>query len=65
MTDRASIIARVINAFTNGKLPMSIKVDNVERDYDTIYERLFRLGKTDKIGMSTEKDRGLLWFRKR
>jgi hypothetical protein len=43
--------------------PFYIKVDNIDRDYELIYESLYRRGGTKWIGMSRDGDK--IWFRRK
>ena len=65
MTDRKGIVKLAIEMFLSGKLPFSVKVNDLDRDKEKISLGLLKSGFSKKIGMSTEKDKGLVWFRKR
>jgi hypothetical protein len=39
--------------------------DNIDRNFELVYERLYRKKKTKIIAMSKEKDKNLIWFRLR
>jgi len=47
------------------KLPFSVKADNLRTDYTWFNKKIMKEGGSDSVGMSREKDRGLLWFHKR
>jgi len=58
-----SLVRKIINGKV--KLPLSIKTDNLRTDYTWFNKKIMKEGGSDSVGMSREKDRGLLWFHKR
>jgi len=62
MTDRAAVVKQVKEA---KKLPISIPVDNIQKDYTAIYKRLRRAGVSYDVGISKDPFKSLLWFWKR
>ena len=66
MRNRKSIIHKVLKADIKNKLPISFEVaGNITTEHWLLSKMLRRLGKQKDIGMSTEPDKNLLWFRRR
>jgi hypothetical protein len=64
LTDRAKIFQFVLEAHSQNRLPLYVEVDNIENDYRSIYKMLLREGLTNEIGMSMERYRNTIWFRR-
>lgn len=62
MQNRVNIIQKLINGVN---LPHQEKVENLDRDYKSIYKFMERLGLNKDIGMSKDKDRSAIWFRRK
>lgn len=66
MNGRLSIVHRVIQAYIKDKLPISAEIDgNLTTEHKLISKIIRRMGKNKNIGISTEPDRNLLWFRRK
>lgn len=61
---RLSIIRLVLKVASLGLLPISIMVDDVEKEHNN-YDRLMRRRGIKDIGISEDKDKGALWFHKK
>lgn len=59
---RNDIIELVLNA---NRFPFSVPSEQIDSDFDLIYKMLFRRGLTNRIGMTKERDKNLIWFRLR
>ena len=57
--DRRSILDGIIK---QNKFPTSVKSDNIKSDQNLFHKMLRVRGKNKEIGVSTEKDKNLLWF---
>lgn len=66
MKNRLNIIHKVLQANIKNGLPISFEIDgNINTEHWLLSKMLRRLGKQKEIGMSTEPDRKLVWFRRR
>lgn len=66
MKSRQTIIHKVLQAFLEDKLPISIKTEgNLKSEQKLLSKMLLRRGKNNDIGMSIEPARKLIWFRRR
>jgi hypothetical protein len=66
MKTRLDIIHKVLQADIENKLPVSFKITgNITTEHWLLSKMLRRLGKNKDIGMSTESDKNLVWFRRR
>jgi hypothetical protein len=66
MSGRLAIVHRVIQAYIENKLPISTVIaGNLTTEHKLISKIIRRMGKNKDIGMSTEPDKNLLWFRRK
>lgn len=65
MEKRYSIIDKVLAAFISGNKLVSEHSDNLDTDHEMIAKMLVRMNLKDKISISKDRDKGLLWFKKR
>jgi hypothetical protein len=61
-TPRRQILNEVLK---KDKFPTSIKSNDVKSDQGLFHKMLKVISKNKEIGVSTEPDRGLIWFRRR
>jgi len=62
MQNRANILQKLLGDIS---FPHKEVVSNLDRDYKAIYKMLERRGINKNIGMSKDKDKSTIWFRKR
>jgi hypothetical protein len=60
-----SVVRMVWAALDNDDFPFSVHSDNLDRDYETVRQILFKHGLSEVVGLTRETSRNLLWFRLR
>lgn len=65
MTRRNYILELVQRHFKYSNSPIAIEVDDVDKDYNGISKLINKLSLNNLIGMSKDKDKSQIWFRRR
>lgn len=60
-----SLLDLVLRHFKYSDSPIGLDVDNVDRGYSALSKLLNRRKLNDYIGMAKDRDKSLIWFKKR
>ena len=63
--DRENILLFVLSKIYGGERLVSMKSNDLKGDHNKISRALSRMGVKDRINVSKDPDRGLLWFKKK